>query len=67
MTDEPSPDTHSHEIERNFMQASGSGVADLEIAYEQMKLAEAKGDADGTSLDAADARPPADTFGVAET
>ena len=38
------------------MQPTGSGVADLEIAYEQMKLAE--GDEDGSEgLDAAGATP----------
>ncbi|GGB41689.1 hypothetical protein GCM10011380_33970 [Sphingomonas metalli] len=34
------------------IQPTGSGVADLEIAYEQMKLAEGADDAAGASIEA---------------
>lgn len=63
--DRPTPDTQSHDVEPTPVQPTGSGVANLEVAYEQMKLAEAG--ANGASADAADAPRPVDAPGVAET
>ena len=46
------------------MQPTGSGVADLEVAYEQMKLAEAAG---LRTADASDEAPIASRSKLAET
>lgn len=56
MTDRPNDDTPPETFADLPMQPTGSGVADLEIAYEQMKLAE---DAGGTRRDADEAEDPA--------
>ena len=41
MTEHPAADAAPTEIADIPMQPTGSGVADLEVAYEKMKLAEA--------------------------
>lgn len=55
MTDRPIDDTPPESFADLPMQPTGSGVADLETAYEQMKLAE---DADPTPAED-DAEPAA--------
>ena len=52
MTDRDLPETPSADFAGMPMQPTGSGVADLEVAFEQMKLAEAA-DPDLAAADAA--------------
>lgn len=61
MTDRSTPDASPEAFIDLPLQPTGSGVADLEIAYEQMKLAEdanpERASTDGRAVDSANVTP----------